>query len=346
MGREGRLVIYAGLFLFLLFLYFGLRYLLPLVLPFVLGAFLALMLEPCIAFMENRLRLPRAIAAGVAVIGAVTLVTGVVVILATRVVAEVADLSRQLPTYSYGMVKTIQGLIVEAQDFYLGLPQPLFNMVEESIRRLYDLAGIALRGVLGAVGALPNFMVTFILSCLTAYFLSRDRQAFSKALLHFLPPGWVARLRAIEKEMTVSLVGLIWAQAILVVITTLIAIVGLWLLRVRYAVFAGLMSGLLDILPVVGPTLVFLPWIVTDLLTGQFARALGLLTVYLTMNIVRQVLQGKIIGRSVGLHPLAVLVSLYLGVKLLGPNGLIIGPLTLIILKALLKVGAFGNLIK
>lgn len=344
MSRQTKFLLAA--FGFLLLLYLGLRYLLPLVLPFALGALLAAMLDPLVTWLQGRVRLPRPWAAGLAVVGAVTLVSGTTFYLSIRVAADIADLSRRLPAYSSGMIQTLQNLAAQTQAVYLHLPEPLLKMAEESILRLYNLAGVLLTALLGALGAVPELLVVFILSCVAAYFLSRDKKAVLELVLQFLPPGSEARLKTLEREVIDSLVGLIWAEIVLVLLTTLTAILGLWLLRIRYAVFLGLMSGLLDILPVVGPTLLFFPWIVGAFVTGEKVLALGLMAVYLAMNIVRQVLQGKIIGSRTGLHPLLVLISLYLGVKLFGPNGLLIGPLVLIVLRALVRAEAFGNFIK
>ncbi|MDK2784251.1 MAG: hypothetical protein PWQ41_784 [Bacillota bacterium] len=344
MNRTNKLVLAAvG---FLLVLYLGLRYLLPLVLPFVLGAFLAVVLDPAVSFLQRRVRLPRAWAAAITLLGAMSLFGGSAFYLTLHVAADIADLSRQLPVYSSGMIKTIQELAAETQDFYLHLPEPLLKMAEEVVLWLYDLAGVALKSLLAALSSVPEILVVFILSCVAAYFLSRDKAALFSLTLKLLPPGSEERLRTLEREVVNNLVGLLWAELLLVVITTLTAILGLWLLGIRYAVFLGLLSGLLDVLPVVGPTLLFIPWIAVAFVTGQKVLALGLIAVYVAMNIVRQVLQGKVIGEKTGLHPLLVLVSLYLGVKLFGANGLIIGPLTLIVLKALLKAGAFGNFIQ
>ena len=153
-------------------------------------------------------------------------------------------------------------------------------------------------------------------------------------------------LRRLEKEVMTGLVGFVWAQLILVTITTLITIVGLLLLKIRYAFFLGLISGLLDIIPVLGPTLLFLPWIIIAVMTGDVALAIGLAIVYAAMNVVRHVLQARVIGSRTGLHPLAVLLSLYLGMRFLGPSGVIAGPLTLILLSAILRLGVFNDFTK
>ncbi|NLG86660.1 MAG: sporulation integral membrane protein YtvI [Firmicutes bacterium] len=340
-----RQVLYIlGAVFFLIILYLGLRYLLPLILPFAFGGFLALMLEPMVNFLQKKVRMPRSWAAGITIISAVVISALLLVLLTARVAVDIRDITYKLPVYSKTMIETLQDWTLQTQAFYVRLPEPLMQTVEEGIKQLYNIAGILLRKVLGSLSAVPNLIFSLILSFIAAFFISRDRAQLSAIIHQLLSPAGIERMQILEREIMTSLVGLVWAHLILVTITTLVAMVGLWVLGIRYAVFIGLISGLLDIIPVLGPTLLFLPWIIAVLISGNVTLAIGLTVVYATMNIIRQILQAKIIGTRTGLHPLAVLVSLYVGVKLFGPNGIIVGPLMLILFRALLRLGIFGDL--
>lgn len=335
-----------GAVFFLVILYLGLRYLLPLVFPFAFGGFLALMLEPMVKFLQKKVRLPRSVATGITIVSAVAISALVLVLLTARVAVDIRDITHKLPDYSSTMIKTLQDWALQTQAFYVRLPAPLLQTVEEGIKQLYNMAGTVLSKVLGSLTAVPNLIFSFVLSFIAAFFISRDRAQLSALAHRLLSPTGIERMQLLEREVMTSLVGLVWAQLILVTITTLVVMVGLWLLHVRYAVLIGLVSGLLDIIPVLGPTLLFLPWIIVCLISGDIALAIGLTAVYAAMNIIRQLLQGKIIGNRTGLHPLAVLLSLYVGIKLFGPNGIVVGPVMLILFRALLKLGIFGDLTK
>lgn len=344
MSRQILLLI--GVMFILVLLYLGLRYFLPLVLPFAFGAFLALMLEPAVSFLQNRMRIPRPFAAGITIISAVAISALVLVLLTTSVAVDIKELSYRLPAYSKSMIKMLQDWASETQAFYGRLPEPLLQTAEEIVVRLYNLIGTMLGKLLSSLRAVPNLILSLVLSFIAAYFISRDRAQLGEFIRRILPPESAQRLRTLTQEVIVSLVGLVWAQVILVTITTLVAMAGLWLLGVRYPVFLGLISGLLDIVPVLGPSLMFLPWIAVALIGGDTALAIGLLAVYVAMNMIRQLLQAKIIGSQTGLHPLAVLVSLYVGIKLFGANGIIVGPLMLIIFRSILRLGIFKDLTK
>ncbi len=344
MKRQNAYLVAAVMFLVLLYL--GFRYLLPLVLPFAFGAFLALMLEPAVSFLQRKAHVPRSLATGVTILSAVGISALALVLLTASVAVDVRDITYQLPVYSSTMVKTIQDWAIETEAFYVRLPEPLLQTAEEGVRQLYNIAGTILGRLLGSLKALPNLLLGLFLSFIAAYFISRDRSQLTATVCRLLPLESAERFRTLGQEVTSSLVGLVWAQLILVTITTLVAMAGLWLLGVRYPVFIGLISGLLDIVPVLGPSLIFLPWIAVALVSGQVALAIGLLAVYITMNIVRQLLQAKIIGSRTGLHPLVVLVSLYVGIRLFGANGIIVGPLMAIIFRSLIRMEIFGDLTK
>lgn len=343
---DRQLLYLIGAALVLGILYLGLRYLLPLVLPFAFGAFLALMLEPVVNLLQVRARIPRPLATGITIISAVAVTVLVVVLLSASVAVDVKEITYRLPVYSNSMIKMLQEWAAQTEAFYGHLPGPLLQAVEEGVLRLYGLAGNMLGKLLGSLGALPNLILNLVLSFIAAYFVSKDRDRLGDFVRRTLPPKGAQHFQTLMQDVLASLVGLVWAQLILVTITTLVAMAGLWLLGIPHPIFIGLISGLLDIIPVLGPGLVFIPWAGLALVGGDPAVAIGLLSIYLAMIIIRQLLQIKIIGSHTGLHPLAVLVSLYVGVKLFGSTGIIVGPFILILFRSLLRLEFFSNLIK
>ena len=92
-------------------------------------------------------------------------------------------------------------------------------------------------------------------------------------------------------------------------------------------------------MPVLGPGLVFVPWIIWEFISGHTGLGVSLLVVYTVISVVRQILEPKIVGDSIGLHPLATLISLYVGLQLGGVVGMILGPVTVVIVIACYRAG-------
>jgi len=331
---------YAG---FLLASYVFLKYLLPFVLPFVLAVFFALLVDPPVTWLERRWRLPRSLAAALVI---VIVVGGLGFFLATgavRLGAELLSLSTALPDLFQRLTEGAALLADLLGEFSASLP-PLFKQaVDQQIALIYRLAqaGVTalLTAVQGWVVALPGLVVVFLLTALATYFVSRDKGAIRDFLLGILPPEARSGALRIKDRLVDSTVGLVKAQTILVVITFFIFLVGLTLLGVRYALLVALLSSLLDVLPVLGPSLVFVPWAAYAFLDGRAPFAVGLLVLYGAVALVRGALQASVIGARIGLHPLATLLALYVGATLFGPVGILYGPLVAAMLRAAVLVG-------
>jgi predicted PurR-regulated permease PerM len=115
------------------------------------------------------------------------------------------------------------------------------------------------------------------------------------------------------------------------------------LLGNRYAFTIGFISAFLDLLPIVGTGMVFVPWIIGLFVFGSASEGVKLLIIYLVATVIRQLLEPKIMAHSIGLHPLATLISMYVGLHLLGGFGLVLGPGLVIIYEALRKAGVFSD---
>ncbi|HEY2495103.1 MAG TPA: AI-2E family transporter, partial [Paenibacillus sp.] len=131
---------------------------------------------------------------------------------------------------------------------------------------------------------------------------------------------------------------------ILISITAVIVMIGLLILQVPSAFTIGLMIGLVDLLPYLGVGIVLVPWAIYTLLIGDMVLGVGLSILYLVILIVRQIMEPKVLASSVGLDPLATLIGMFVGLKLFGVLGLLIGPVSLIIIDAFNGANVFRDL--
>ena len=124
-------------------------------------------------------------------------------------------------------------------------------------------------------------------------------------------------------------------------LTAFITIVGLLLIGNRYAVTLGVLAGLLDAVPIVGTGILFGPWIVGLFIMGLFGEGFKVILLWVITLVIRQFLEPKIMSQGLGLQPLPTLISMYIGLQLLGIGGILIGPAIVISYEALRKVGVF-----
>ena len=122
------------------------------------------------------------------------------------------------------------------------------------------------------------------------------------------------------------------------IIAVLLSGTGLFIIGTRYWVLLALVIGLLDSIPIIGPGIVFTPWIAVSAITGDLNRAVYLTVLYFLIFAVHQLAEPKIMGDSVGVHPLVMLLAIYGGLSSLS-MGIIAGPFLAIMVKAILDAG-------
>ena len=128
------------------------------------------------------------------------------------------------------------------------------------------------------------------------------------------------------------------SQLLIMAMVAIICVIGLVLIKNQYALLLGLGIALLDALPVIGSGMILIPWSIMMLFDGNIYAAAILITTYLICQIIREVLEPKLIGNRIGVKPLYTLISMYMGLKLFGVAGFILGPVALIIIITIVKV--------
>ena len=119
-------------------------------------------------------------------------------------------------------------------------------------------------------------------------------------------------------------------------ITFAMLLVGFLIIDVEYYFLLSVILALIDFLPVLGVGLALIPWGLFLLATGDLYRGMGLLILYAVIMITRQITEPRIIGDSLGIHPLVTLFAMYLGFTLFDIVGMILGPVAALIVKSLL----------
>lgn len=320
-----------------------LRYLFPLFLPFLLGLAVALAAEPTAYFLRQRLRWRWGCAASAAVT-ALLLLAGLALWLAGAAAVErTAKLAQSLGGAAEQLSDGVQTLRLWAVDMASrapgGLAQPLTRSVEELFT---DGSALLHRGTDAALGLagqaaqrLPGSLVTLGTAVLSAYMLSVRLPRLRERLSSH--PLWQKRLRPALLRLKATLKCWLRAQLRLSAVTFGIVLGGLVLLGVRHKLALALLTAAVDAVPLLGSGTVLLPWALFSLLSDAPVRAVGLLGIYLTALLTRSSLEPRLLGRQLGLDPLAALMALYIGYRIWGFGGMILAPILTVTAKELCR---------
>lgn len=129
-------------------------------------------------------------------------------------------------------------------------------------------------------------------------------------------------------------------------VNAVVVIFGLSLLGTNFIVLIGIAVGIFDILPVLGPGTILLPWAAYSLLTADYVLGIGLLVIFGLTSVMRNALTPVVLSENIGIDPLAILAAMYAGLVLWGALGLIVGPIALVVYVALVEVGVVAKVKK
>lgn len=346
--------------------YFAVSFILPLIYPFIFAWLIALMIEPIVHFLEHKWRIPRWGGTTLSLLLVLGVLSGVITLIVIRIVNELTRLvefiQTNIDTISEGLStwfenqgtaftrleETIQSSLDQLEKF-TGTPdtgtfadslqktlQSLAEMITQFITELISGLGVFL-------GNLPFLLTAIVVVILGSFFISKNWRRLRKHTYAILPRAVRISGGAVLQDLKRALVGFIRAQLTLMTLTAIIILVGLMILRVNYALTIALAIGFVDLLPYLGVGAVMVPWIVYLFVVGNFKLAVGLSVLYGITIIVRQFLEPKVYASNIGLDPLVVLFALFVGLKLFGIIGLIIGPTVTVILIALYRARVFHD---
>lgn len=311
------------------------RYLLPLCLPFLLGAGLALTAEPMVAFFCKKFHMPRSVSAGIGVSMAFCCIALLVLLVCAFIVRELGYLAGILPN----LEETAKSGLSLLENWLLGLasyaPDGVDSLLSQNVTDFFSggtaLLDRAVRYVLSLAGNLlsrvPDSALTLGTAVISGFMISAKLSKIKVWITKRLPKERLKPILDALKRMKNAVGGWLLAQFKLSGVTLVLLTGGFLLLRIPYAILWALGVSFVDAFPVLGTGTVLLPWAVICFLQGDTARAVGLLGVYAVVTLTRSMLEPKLVGRQLGLDPLVTLMALYAGYKLWGLGGMILAPM-------------------
>jgi len=337
--RHKQFIDRASFFLIItIFVYVFFAHLMGFIGPFFAGLIIALVLEPLVKLIEKRLRWRRWVAALVSLLIFVAAMSSLGGWVISALWNQAVGFVGSIPAHVEEFVDRLDDANAWLGRWEESLPETWYipdiqEMILTAVTTLFG-DGMLDQGMRIAT-SVPNFLINVVVALISAYFIMADRDrifAFAKNMM----PRWImAQMTQTKKGLVRALGGYFRAQYILMIMAGIISIIGLLILGNPYALLIGILLAVLDFLPVLGIGAVLWPWAAISVVMGNIHQAVGLMIIYGIITIARQVMQPKILGAQMGAHPLASLMSIYVGFRIFGLLGLIIGPALMMIFIAI-----------
>ncbi len=276
--------------------------------PFLIAFIISLIVEPIIKRVVRKTKLTRKTSAIIVLLFAFAILIGLIVWGTASVISEASNLLQGLNGYIEKGYEQIQWLIDNMDFKKIKIPEQVYNIIQNSLGDFFSTASNWIRNILtsllNGVTQIPIIGIYIVITLLATYFICADKLYILDQMEHHFPKLWIKKLRIHLKELTTTLGGYLKAEVILVIISFVEVLVGLYIFKfigfnVPYPLLAALGIGFVDALPILGSGTVMVPWAVISAINGDINLAIALLILYVIVLVVRQLLEPRIVSGQI-----------------------------------------------
>ncbi len=331
-----------------LLIYVMLKYVLGLIAPFLLAFIIAYLLRKPARFLSAKLGISYKVVAILLVLLFYCTIGVSISLLVIRLFSSIKELISNLPfvfgthiePFLASVFERLQqsvsrmdpALLSALNEFYADFTQSIGQFISNnSVKAVNVISGYAT--------SLPGIFIKLLLMIISTFFIAGDYDKLTGFILRQFSGKGKELIIRIKEYIVGTLFVCIRSYALIMSITFVELSIGLTLLDISHSVLIAFFIAIFDILPVLGTGGIMVPWALITVLQGKYSLALGLLIVYLIVTVVRNIIEPKIVGSQIGLHPVVTLISLFVGAHLFGIIGLFGFPITLSLLRHLNDTG-------
>lgn len=334
--------------------------------PFLLSFFFAVLLQRPLRWLDKKTKNKcHALWSLLLVLLCILIVLGPVITALSLIGKEIGNfisfLIEQLKDLPAFLV-TLENEILKILEF---LPDGIYSSVSESITTFFsdlvnnfDMSSLGIdmksitsgvtsgiSGIYSVVKNVPSALIAIVIGIVAWIFFTKDYNYIVNFIKLQLPENKKNFLSEIKQIFSKTILKMFRAYGIIMFITFCELFLGLNILKLigvtnnSYILIIAIAIAVFDILPVAGSGGILIPWAVISLVNGNFGQAVGLMVIYAVISVIRQYIEPKIVGNSLGVHPIVTLAGLYFGLKLFGFMGMFIVPICLMTIKAFNDAG-------
>lgn len=321
--------------------------------PFVIGWILSVIAGPVVTFLEKRLRIMKKFGSAITIILVLAICIGGIYLIGSRIWKEILALIDNFPSMYADLERGFAQIGSMGSEVFSRLPtevqngwHSLVSNLDETMGALISQIGEPTIEIAGNMAKrIPSILVGIVVALVSAYFFVSEKDSLNAWVKRVVPEPITSRMSMVADNLKYAVGGYFKAQFKIMAVVFTILLVGFALIGIHYSILLALGIAFLDFLPFFGTGTALIPWGIYKFLVGDYRMLVALAILYGVTQLVRQLIQPKLVGDSMGLNPLYTLFLLYLGYRLGSVLGMIFAvPLGLIVIN-LYKAGAFDYIL-
>lgn len=327
-----------------LIIYVIFKYVFWLVSPFILAFLIAYIIQKPTKKISAKLKVPHKflsfflVAIFYCTVGVMFSLIGIEIVSAvSRFVSALPRIyENQLGPFLISTFEILEKAVFRLNPGFVDVVNKGFEQFVSSLGQNITNISISLVGSISSIASsLPAFLIKILLMIISTFFIAMDFDTLAEFVLRQFSIKGRGIIQTIQLYMKNTLFVVIRSYALIMSITFIELSIGFSIIGIPNAVTVALIIAIFDILPVLGTGGIMIPWTIFTFIQGDFKMGALLLAVYVFVTIIRNILEPKIVGKQLGLHPVVVLMSIFVGANLFGALGLFGFPITLSLLKHL-----------
>ncbi|MBQ2766071.1 MAG: sporulation integral membrane protein YtvI [Clostridia bacterium] len=330
--------------------YIALKYALGIVMPFIIGFFIAAVLNPAVRFLSKKFRLKRRPTSVLILLLFYATIGMILTFAVVKLTVLIGDFSGRLPEiYSDNIEPALVSIFEWVNGIISRIDGQSASEISDSIRGMFEsiknslgtaVSNISVRALAwlsGFAASVPRFIIELVFCVISSFFFIIDYEAILRILKSLLPKKAIGIMSDLRDRFFMTILKYLRSYALIMLITFAELFFGLTLIGIENAAVYSLIIALLDVLPVIGTGAVMVPWGIAEIIRQRIGAGGALIILWAAITVIRNIIEPKIVGRQVGLHPLVTLIAMFVGTKLFGFIGLVILPIGLSIAASVLR---------
>ncbi len=323
--------------------------------PLIVAWILATIANPIVAFLEDKIKIMRKHGSAIVIVFILLLVGGIIYMAIHALVVQIASLVKDLPEVYERVVNNLQVSLNGLHQRFHFIPENLQQFLDDNDDKLNEIVLSFFDSLnTDSISAVGNFassvidiFVLVVLTLMISYFFVAKRDEIRAGLKQYMPQGIKNFWNMAMDTCLRALVGYIRACFLIMIIVFIILfIIFGGVMHVKYASLLALLTAFLDFLPFLGTGIIITPWAIYCAITGEYVNVIILAVTYVICLLAHRLLEPKLVGDSVGMSPFATLISMFIGYRLIGMLGLILGiPVGMVII-AFKEKGMFESYVR
>jgi sporulation integral membrane protein YtvI len=330
LGKIDKLILFCVLYTISFFVFFST---LSYTLPFVLALICALIIRKPTEFISKKLNIKMPLSALLTTIIFFTIIILILALGVTTITQEAIQLGKNAQFYlSQNSFNVIYDYFGRFKKYYNNLDPYVVSALEKNLSNFINnvsnltvnFTGKLVSSILGILTSIPYILMVILFTLLTTYFFTRDITSNGNKIFSFFSESKTDKLLYVYKEARRMLVTYLLSYMFILGVTFIETLIVFLIFKVRYALILSIICAMADVLPIIGIGAIYIPLaVIYFFFVKSYIISCGIIISYIIISIIRQIIEPKIVSSSLGIHPVAVLAALFIGLKANGFSGII-----------------------